>query len=106
MYVNVSLEKDLGKKIAVPEEAVFSTGERHIVFVATPEGGFEPREVEPGPAADDLRVIEKGLGEGERVVVSGNFLIDSESRLKAALQDLGGEAAQPYAKQTGGHQHG
>jgi membrane fusion protein, copper/silver efflux system len=85
MYAQVSLEADLGEQRVVDEAAVLFTGTRDIVFVDRGEGRLEPREVELGPRTDGGVVVRDGLGEGERVVVSGNFLVDSESRLKAAL---------------------
>lgn len=93
MYVDVYLESDLGETLAVPEEAVMQTGERTIVFVVKGEGIFEPREVGIGTKAGKFYEIKSGVQLGEQVVVSGNFLIDSESRLQAALQGMasGGE---------------
>ncbi len=95
MFVNVSIAADLGTILTVPHEAVFSTGQRNIVFVDRGQGLFEPRQVTTGVTADGYTEIKDGLSEGERVVTSGNFLIDSESRLKGALQNSGGS-----------HQHG
>ena len=86
MYADVELRGDLGERLAVPESAVLSTGTRDIVFVAKGAGTFEPREVRLGLRASDAVEVLDGLSEGERVVTSGNFLIDSESRLKSALQ--------------------
>ena len=86
MYVNALIQVDLGEVVAVPEAAVFATGTRSLVFVDKGEGLFEPREVTLGAKADDWYEIKSGAQEGERIVTSGNFLIDSESRLKAALQ--------------------
>ena len=97
MYVDLALETDLGDRLVVPEEAVMETGERRIVFVAQGDGYFEPREVTLGARAGDFYEIKSGLTAGEQVVVSGNFLIDSESRLQGALQGMGS---------GGGHQHG
>lgn len=88
MYVNVSLAVEVGDVLAVPEGAVFQTGTQSIVFVDKGQGLFEPRDVTIGAKADDLYEVQAGLTEGERVVTSGNFLIDSESRLKAALQGM------------------
>jgi hypothetical protein len=96
MYVNVSLRIDAGERLAVPEEAVFDTGTRRIVFVDKGEGLFEPRDVTVGVKAEGFVEIIDGGAEGEHVVTSGNFLIDSESRLKAALEGASAE----------GHQHG
>ena len=97
MYVNATLQVDLGEILTVPEEAIFATGEKNIVFLARDEGFFEPREVVAGVSSEGRREIKSGLAEGDNVVVSGNFLIDSESRLKGALEGMaGGE----------GHHHG
>ena len=97
MYVNVNLELNLGEVVAVPEEAVFKTGGENIVFVRKVDGLFEPREVTLGARSENFYEVKSGLAEGETVVTSGNFLIDSESRLKAALEGMGS---------GGGHQHG
>lgn len=99
MYVNAVLKVDLGVVLVVPEEAVFATGEKNIVFVAKPGGIFEPREVALGAKSESYYEIKSGLGEGEEVVTGGNFLIDSESRLKAALQGMEGKGGS-------GHKHG
>ena len=64
---------------------MLSTGTRAIVFVATAEGRFEPREVKPGAKVDGYYEIREGIRPGEGIVTRANFLIDSESRLKAAL---------------------
>ena len=97
MFVNASIRVDLGEVLAIPEEAVFDTGTKQMVFIDKGQGLFEPRDVSLGAKADDSYEITAGVAEGERVVTSGNFLIDSESRLKAAAQ---GTAA------GGAHQHG
>ncbi len=86
MFVQAALQGDLGERLAVPDSAVLSTGTRHIVFVAQGDGYFEPREVRVGLRLPDAVEILEGLTEGETVVASGNFLIDAESRLKAALE--------------------
>ncbi|HOW59188.1 MAG TPA: efflux RND transporter periplasmic adaptor subunit [Candidatus Omnitrophota bacterium] len=91
MYVNATLHAPLGEKIAVPEDAVFMTGSKNLVFVAKPDNVFEPREVELGAKADGFDEVKSGVQAGEVVVTSGNFLIDSESRLKAALENMSGE---------------
>jgi RND family efflux transporter MFP subunit len=96
MYVNATLKTSLGEQLAVPEEAVFVTGEKNIVFVVKENNVFEPREVELGAKADNFYQVKSGLGEGDRVVTSGNFLIDSESRLRSALEGVA----------SGDHRHG
>lgn len=96
MYVDLYLRSDEGEAVAVPEEAVMFTGERALVFVARGEGFFEPREVTLGTHAEKFYEVKNGLEAGERVAVSGNFLIDSESRLQGAFQGM----------TEGGHPHG
>ncbi len=88
MFVNVSIAVPLGETLAVPAEAVFNTGTKQIVFVAKGQGMFEPRDVTLGANADGSVEVIAGVVEGEPVVTSGNFLIDSESRLKGALQGM------------------
>lgn len=85
LYGNVELAVDLGERLVVDEQAVVDTGNRSIVFVDLGEGRFEPREVTLGARVKGLAVIANGLVEGEKIVTSGNFLVDSESRLKSAL---------------------
>ncbi|MEK7874931.1 MAG: efflux RND transporter periplasmic adaptor subunit [Pseudomonadota bacterium] len=85
MFVNVKIKVDMGEKLAVPEEAVMDTGERKIVFIAQPEGNFISRKVTLGHKAGRYYEVLDGLHEGDLVVTSGNFFIDSESRLKSAI---------------------
>ena len=82
-----------GKALLVPSEAVIRTGERSVVIVAEGEGRFQQREVEIGFESDGKSEIRKGLAEGERVVVSGQFLIDSEASLRATGTRM--EGAEP-----------
>jgi RND family efflux transporter MFP subunit len=88
MYSEVLLERPLGRVVTVPESAVLTTGTRSIVFVAKGSGQFEPREVKPGARVDSYYEIREGLSGGEDVVTQANFLVDSESRLKAALTGM------------------
>jgi RND family efflux transporter MFP subunit len=74
--------------VAIPEQAVIRSGRRNVAIVAVGGGYFEPREVKLGAAADDYVEVIEGLHEGEMLVVSSQFLIDSESNLKAAIQQL------------------
>ena len=83
--VRLSIQLPLGRKLAVPEGAVLDTGRRRLVFVYHDAGRFEPRDVVLGIAAEGAYEVLAGLSPGERVVTSANFLIDSESRLRAAL---------------------
>ena len=88
--------------ILVPVESVLHSGERAIVVVDRDDGLFEPRSVSLGPVAGDRQQVTGGLSPGERVVVSSQFLIDSESNLKAAVAQLFGDgdpadsAARPH----------
>jgi RND family efflux transporter MFP subunit len=93
MYADVELSRDLGPRLSVPESAVIASGIRDVVFVAEGDGYFKPREVRLGLRLEGKAEVLEGLTEGETVVSSGNFLIDSESRLKSALEAL--ESAPP-----------
>jgi Cu(I)/Ag(I) efflux system membrane fusion protein len=103
MYADVELAvPNKGKALAVPSSAVISSGTRQVVLVevggVANAGRFEPREVKLGTQGDSYVEILSGVGEGEKVVVSANFLIDAESNLRAALGGMGGTAApQPAA---------
>lgn len=90
MFANVTLEtEDRPGVIAVPAEAVLRSGKRDLVIVARGAGRFEPREVTLGMDSGDQWVeIAEGLKEGERVVLSSQFLFDSESKLEEAVQKL------------------
>jgi len=92
MFVNVSLQVNLGKQLTIPVSGVLQSGTRQIVFVDRGNGHLEPREVQLGPQANDEYIVLKGLQAGERIVTSANFLIDSESQLQAAI---GSYAAPP-----------
>lgn len=97
MYANVEFRINLPSKLTVPADAVLDAGERKTVFVDRGNGYFEPRQVTTGERDGDRIQILTGLTGGERVVTSGNFLVDSESQMKAAAAGMGGMA---------GHQHG
>ncbi len=84
MFVDVELPVSLPPAITVPTDAVLHSGLRKTVFVDKGNGFFEPRQVETGWRMGDRIEVVHGLREGERVVVSGNFFVDSESRLQAA----------------------
>ena len=92
MFVNAVLKVDLGNVLVVPEEAVFATGTSTIVFVDKGSGVFDPRRVVLGQQAEGVYEVKEGLKEGERVITNGNFLVDSESKLKAALGAMGGHS--------------
>ena len=84
MFAEVQLHAPSGRRLVVPESAVLPTGLRNIVFVDRADGRMEIRDVQLGARTDDHYEVLGGLSEGEQVVVSGNFLIDAESRLQAA----------------------
>jgi hypothetical protein len=86
MLVDITIPVQLGKAILVPRQAVMDTGLRKIVFVCKPGNSFEPREIQTGLETDDGFEVKSGLKEGERIVVNGNFLLDSESRVQAGLE--------------------
>lgn len=88
-FVNVVLRRDLGKRLIVPKDAVLDTGVSQYVFVDKGDGYLEPREITAGPEVGAGRVITRGLDEGERVVTAANFILDSESRLKGAIDAMG-----------------
>lgn len=83
MYATVNIKIPLDEALALPEEALIDTGKRKIVFVAVKDGHYEPREIIIGYKADSYYQVLDGLEAGEKVVTSAQFLIDSESRLKA-----------------------
>lgn len=88
IFVEVRIALHFGDRMAVPTDAVLDTGDQQIVFVAGPNGTYEPRQVRLGREGDDLVEVVTGVHEGERVVCAANFLIDSESRFRAAIQQF------------------
>ena len=84
MYVEAVIKADLGTMLTVPVSAILNTGENEIAFVMKDGSVFEPRGVKTGRRNDDYAEIVSGLRAGEKVVTSANFMIDSESRMKAA----------------------
>lgn len=103
MYVRVSLAGRGREALSVPRSALIPTGERQIAFVETSPGVYAPREVKTGVQGRDFVEVVSGLAQGETVVTSANFLIDSESRigaLGAAPAGSAGQPAQPLAQPT------
>jgi membrane fusion protein, copper/silver efflux system len=86
MFVDVELPVSIPRAILVPAAAVLDSGIKKSVFVERGEGVFSPRTVETGRRFDDRVEIVKGLEVGERIVISGNFLVNSESRLQEATE--------------------
>jgi RND family efflux transporter MFP subunit len=94
MYANARLAYSLGVSLVIPEMAVMRTGESTYAFKDGGDGKLIPVEIKIGPRCDVSFQLLGGLSEGDRVVTSANFLVDSESSLKAAL-----------AAMAGGHKH-
>ncbi len=92
MYADVVLDLGEVTGILVPDTAVLDTGERQIAFVETAPGRFEPRELAVALRREGQAVVSAGLAPGDRVAVKANFLLDSESRLRAAISGLGARA--------------
>jgi len=89
MYTNVQIRVPaLTSVVKVPEEAILHSGERSVVVVEKEKGYFEPREVELGASGDGYTSVLRGLEQGETIVTSSQFLIDSESNLNEAIQKL------------------
>ena len=90
MFATVQVTSELQPSaLLVPDMAVLRSGEKNTVFVALEGGKFEPRTVTLGPQAEhDLYQVLSGLKEGERIVTSGQFMLDSESQLREAIQKM------------------
>jgi Cu(I)/Ag(I) efflux system membrane fusion protein len=86
MYATVSLRRELGERLVVPASAVLYAGQRRFVFVDAGEGRLRPRAVETGLRDGERLEVLSGLEAGEQIVVSGNYLIASESRFGTALE--------------------
>jgi Cu(I)/Ag(I) efflux system membrane fusion protein len=94
MFVNAVIKVPLGSAIVVPLTAVIDTGKRKVVWVEIDPGIFEPRDVQTGQQSDDKVQILSGIKQGDKVAVSGGYLIDSESQLK-------GGGGQDHSQHTG-----
>jgi len=94
-YVTAVFHVSLGERLVIPRAAVLDSGAHRLVFVVADDGRFTPRDVRLGPVADRWVTVLDGVAEGEQVVTSANFLIDSESRLRAAVAAFGADA--PHA---------
>jgi Cu(I)/Ag(I) efflux system membrane fusion protein len=105
MYVNVSLALTTAQGMVIPDSALIDTGVRQIVFVETSPGTFEPRQVRTGIRGEGKLQVLSGVQEGEKVVIRANFLLDSESKLRAALTKMTGTGV-PQAPAPQGGQHG
>lgn len=97
MYATVRIfAHAASNSLAIPSESIIHSGKRNIVFVAKGDGKFEPREVKTGTESDDGYVqIVSGLFDDEQVVVSGQFLLDSESKTREAIAKMRAATMQP-----------
>jgi len=106
MFVNATfVSRAAQASVVVPRSAVLDTGTRKIVYVARPNGVFEAREVAVGAPSDDLFPVASGLQPGEKVVLNGNFLIDSQAHLSSGMSGLYGGSKEfsssPQAESAG-----
>lgn len=91
MYADVVIRPEVaGEGVVIPAQAVIHSGTRRVVVMAHGDGRFEPREIHIGVETEDGYEVLQGLNPGERIVTSAQFLIDSESNLKAALAGMRG----------------
>jgi Cu(I)/Ag(I) efflux system membrane fusion protein len=79
--------------VRIPADAVIHSGTKSVVFVALGSGKFQPREVQVGEGSSDFVEVVSGIDKGEGVVTRANFLVDSESRLRASLAALSSEGS-------------
>ena len=100
MYAEVSITGGVEEVLAVPADAVMDNGDMRYLFVVHDGMHFEPRLVTTGRETDDWIEIVSGVTDGEEVVTSANFLIDSESRLKAAVSGMGSMPGVPDMPDT------
>lgn len=103
MWANVTLHAEVARDaLAVPIQSVIRTGESDVAFVALEGGRFEPRKLRLGAQAGDEFEVLEGLEEGERIVTSAQFLINSESSLQSAIRKMVGVDAAPARAPTAG----
>jgi Cu(I)/Ag(I) efflux system membrane fusion protein len=101
MFVRVAVRSPQSARVLlVPQEAVIATGKRNVVIIANDGNRFDPVEVTLGRSVDNDVEITHGLAEGQKVVTSSQFLIDSEASLKSVLPRLAGPAGTPAAAIT------
>jgi Cu(I)/Ag(I) efflux system membrane fusion protein len=105
MWAKVELKIPLGRKLVVPEDAMMDSGTMQMVFVDRGQGYFESRHIQVGAKVQGYYEVLSGVKEGEKVVTSANFLIDSESRLSGAMGGMAGMPGMEGMEGMGGHQH-
>jgi membrane fusion protein, copper/silver efflux system len=101
MFGEVVLQGAARKGLRIPTDAVIDSGTKSVVFVALGNGKFQPREVQLGESDGEHVEVVEGLAEGDQVVTRANFLIDSESRLRASLSSLGAGPKAPERASAG-----
>ena len=107
MFATVQIASPIAvEAVAVPEQAIIHSGERNIAVIALGGGYFDPREVQLGVTADGYVQVLDGIKEGEKIVVSSQFLIDSESNLKAAISQMSGHEGIPTSHDSSGRDGG
>ena len=103
MYADVVIRPELGREgIVIPVQTVIHSGTRRVVVMAHGDGRFEPREIHTGVETEDGYEVLRGLNPGEEIVTAAQFLIDSESNLKAALAGMRGDPVK-HGGHGGGH---
>ncbi|HEX7344540.1 MAG TPA: efflux RND transporter periplasmic adaptor subunit [bacterium] len=90
MFAEIEFQQTAHEALTMPADAIIPSGRGNMVFVALGDGKFQPRAVKLGVKSDDRVEVLEGLSEGESVVTRANFLVDSESSLRAALEAVGG----------------
>jgi hypothetical protein len=96
MFATVKISSPVSiEAVVVPDQAIIRSGERNIAVIALGGGYFEPRDVKLGVISEGYVQVIEGIQEGEKIVVSSQFLIDSESNLKAAISQMAGHAGIP-----------
>jgi RND family efflux transporter MFP subunit len=105
MFVDVEFSATLPSALAVPTDAVIDSGRHKTVFVERGDGYFEPRQVETGWRIGGQVEVTKGLMEGDRIVIAGTFLIDSESRMRTAASANGPEPGPAATSRAAAAQH-
>ncbi len=107
-YVTVLIRTGAGRQLAVPKEAVLDDGNKRYTILALADGYFEPRPIDVGEPVDAFYPVLAGLKQGDRVVTSAQFLIDSETNLQAAMQAMAGmpgmESPVSAPATSGGHE--
>jgi membrane fusion protein, copper/silver efflux system len=103
MFGEVVFQGKSREAVRIPADAVIQSGTKSVVFVALGDGRFQPREVQLGDAGSSFVEVARGLEEGDGVVTRANFLIDSESRLRASLAALNSGSTAPASAGHAGH---